>query len=100
MGASGYAKVLFSRRKARDLRTQTLTVVRAWREASHYLGEGLLSARAPLWTVDFLKEVSALQGFSRWALIGIEHLGDVWRNNAMISFEDLQTEFALQVAER
>ncbi|KAJ1081061.1 hypothetical protein NDU88_001245 [Pleurodeles waltl] len=98
MGASGYEIVLYCRRRALDLPTHTLTVVQAWREASHYLG--VLSAVAPLWTGDFLKKVSALQGFSRWALIGIEHLGDMWRNNAMIPFEDLQTECALQKVER
>ncbi|KAJ1125539.1 hypothetical protein NDU88_003967 [Pleurodeles waltl] len=54
----------------------------------------------PLWQSDILDEVGGLQGIKTLVLIGIGQLGEVWQNQAFVSFDTPQQDYEMGDSER
>lgn len=53
------------------------------------------TAQTPLWSGNYLPEVTRLKDLCKWSTIGIDLLGDVWQKGDMLDFPVLQKEYQM-----
>lgn len=71
-----------------------------WHVATRHLGwAGKLTQLTPLWDAASLGMLGNSKGFHNWDLIGLSHLGDLWRGGRVVSFKYLQDQYHMNVSE-
>lgn len=69
-------------------------MIAVWYKVTNYFVEpSSLSVFSPIWGNDFFSPGKADGGFKAWAKKGLQKIGDVYKQNVLMSFEELVKEF-------
>lgn len=71
-----------------------------WHEAQRMMGwNDKITQATPLWDTKRLGRLRNTKGFSKWDLIGISKVGDIWKKGNSIPFDQLQKDYRLAQTE-
>lgn len=95
-----FSGALYSKPPKPPLTGPTAHAVQVWKSANKSLGwEGKITLATPLWYSDCLGCLIRTKGFSKWDLIGITKVGDLWKSGEVIPFRNLQSEYEMTITE-
>lgn len=92
----GYVHLLYDKSRLGALPSPTVVVVRMWRKAARQLGwSDRVILETHLQDNELPKNLQQIKGHRKWYLIGITKLGNIWVDNGLLSFTELQKQCEL-----